>query len=479
MATTLLVGEVGFMGEATDMCKMTCDADEYLDTDTIDGEDGTVVCKKCVPGTTRKAGDALVADGVTMVAGAAAPKMVNADTMSLEMPALTQCHVVYCPKDTHVDGKGGCCACEPGKTNTPTQRFGGKENRNLDSSWADYQDASNLGDPKECVAKTCAEDEYNTGKEGAYTCAVCETGKTNPAGDEQSSPVAGACSTPACGIIKGLFHRWDTSTKTCIACEAWETSAVSTKSTSTTTDAACAPLTCAKDQYVADDEFHTCQNCAIAEQTAPAGASRATPNSAACVYLTCAANQFVNHQKECSACPAGTLFSGAPLQRTQANKVLGEHVCTQSGSSDFHPRAVCAKDFHVVNHMCVACPAGSTNMGGDDPNSVVNSYCENDASRPNLDKHSACVIDTHVRAHACVKCPVGTTNAAGDDPHYFNTACTAEICHENFKVACTGDGDAKVCTCTACPAPTDAGAGVHLTNTAGDDCSKGVNTFCV
>jgi hypothetical protein len=154
-------------------------------------------------------------------------------------------------------------------------------------------------------------------------------------------------------------------------------------------------------------------------------------------------------------------------------------VCKNSGTIDQHPLASCLVNQHVVNHACTACPTGFTNAAGDNPNTSVNTYCDAPAAAAKI-KHSACAANERVVNHACTACPVGTTNAAGDDPHYFDTACTPTICSENFHVKCTVTDGVTACVCAACPAVAGADAGgIHLTNTAGDDCSKGVNTSCV
>jgi hypothetical protein len=120
------------------------------------------------------------------------------------------------------------------------------------------------------------------------------------------------------------------------------------------------------------------------------------------------------------------------------------------------------------------------------------------------------LANEYVKGHKCEKCPVGMLNKAGDDPHYFDTACTPEICHENHYVQCTGTvkGGDRACACQPCAkvvpkhegnthtglALTNNGPGhaksadgsiagsldgIHLTNTAGDDCSLGETTQCV
>jgi len=139
--------------------------------------------------------------------------------------------------------------------------------------------------------------------------------------------------------------------------------------------------------------------------------------------------------------------------------------------------AKCLADFHVVNYACVACATG-TNAAGDDPNLPMNTECDA-AVVPVVQKHGPlCGANERVVNHACTACPVGTKNDAGDDPHYYDTACTAEICKENFKVSCTVVNSKTVCTCAPCNVPA---AGPHThgsTNAAGDDCSLGVSTMC-
>jgi hypothetical protein len=457
-------------GAATAFCKSTCATDEYLSTATVDGAANTIVCKKCAMGKTRTAGDAIVMSGVALPAGGAAPV-----TGAYGAPDLTQCATVYCPENTHRDGKGTCCACAAGKQRTPWSfAIADGAPDDLDSTaWAASQAAT--GAAEACHDVICGKDQYNTGKAGGYTCAACPAGQTNPEGDLASADAPGSCSLPACGLIAGIYHRWDHTASACVACKIWETSneATHTDAGASTT---CAPLTCAVNQYVANDDDHTCTACPTGK-TAAAGTSRALPSH--CDVTYCAANEFVNSQTECSACPVGTTSVAMP--RTAAAKAVGVNACTNSGTDDFHPLATCAANFHVVNHLCTACPTGYTNAAGDDPNTSVNTYCDAPSAAALL-KHSACAANEHVKDHLCAACPVGTTNAAGDDPHYFDTECTATICSENQHVSCTtvaGPPAVTTCVCAACPAVAGADAGIHLTNPAGDDCSTGVSTQCV
>jgi len=498
------VGLPASLATAANFCKGECAVNEHVVL--LDGDDkinaikgGTYACQKCPKGKNRVAGDKLVRAGVVLPAGADLPVKAT-----YAAPMVTACSTIYCPDDTFTDGIGGCCACEPGKTNTAAARH------MTATDWKTKQDATQTkGD---CVDTICAKDFYNTGAspptgDTPYSCKKCPAGKTNPQGDNAADKDAGTCSTPACGIINGIYHRYDTGT--CVPCEYWQTSVQATAVTAATADAVCVDLKCPEDHYVADDKWHQCKPCA-AGFTAKAGSSRAFPTH--CEIGYCKAGEFVNNDKNCEKCPVGTT-SRAGIPRTDAAKALSTDVCTNT-DQDFVYADLCKKDEHVKDHVCVKCPAGKTNDAGDDPNLNVDTFCDAVPAAA-LVKHSACGENERVEDHRCIKCPVGTTNQAGDDPHYFDTACTPEICHENHHVVCTGaKTDVKrQCTCKPCPkvpvtheGNTHQGVdltnngpgpnakpnalladgsiagsldGIHLTNTAGDDCSLNEDTYCV
>jgi len=111
---------------------------------------------------------------------------------------------------------------------------------------------------------------------------------------------------------------------------------------------------------------------------------------------------------------------------------------------------LCAVNEFVSNKVCVSCPAGTTNVAGDDP-SGGNTSCD-----PTL-----CAVNEYVSSNQCVACPAGTTNAAGDNASGGNTSCDATICAVNEFVQNNA--------CKTCP--------VGTINEAGDDAS-GSNTSC-
>jgi hypothetical protein len=190
--------------------------------------------------------------------------------------------------------------------------------------------------------------------------------------------------------------------------------------------------------------------------------------------------------KICRACPAGTTSAAGALRTS----TVGIAACTDSGSDT--AVSTCLIHYHVASNVCVKCEAGKTNVAGDDP-SGPDTSCDTPAADP---PHATlCVANERVLNHACATCPVGTTNAAGDDPHYHDTECAATICAENYRVVCT-DSTGEIapdattglmpatrtptsCTCVACNTPDNDGGRLHLTNTAGDDCSLMATTTCV
>jgi len=112
--------------------------------------------------------------------------------------------------------------------------------------------------------------------------------------------------------------------------------------------------------------------------------------------------------------------------------------------------AGCAENHHVVNHACVACPAGSGRPAGDDDDG-------NDTSCTPI----VCAANQYVSGNACVACAPGSTRPAGDDATGANTSCSPTLCAANQYVS----GHA----CVAC-AP-------GSTRPAGDN-ATGADTSC-
>ena len=225
----------------------------------------------------------------------------------------------------------------------------------------------------------------------------------------------------------------------------------------------CTPLSCLINQKVQAD--HTCLDCNAWESAIVS--TRAVPTS--CVVKSCAVNEWVDSTHAdniCRPCPAGT--AAAATLRTATTGIA---VCVDTAAAT----EKCLANQKVVSHACVACATGYTNAANDDPNGADTTCDAVSAAAATPAVHTKCAVDFHVVNHACAACPVGTTNAAGDDTHYHDTACTAVTCLENYHVDC--DTTPGKCVCKACNA--DSNAELLWTNTAGDDCSLGVSTFCV
>jgi hypothetical protein len=411
----------------------------------------------------------------TVEGGTAGPTSVA----DVRTTPVTVCTDVYCPDNTVRDTSGNCCACAAGKTRNLVNSAAG----NL-AAYEDEQKASVVNDEKFCTATTCLVNTYNTGSTpatatapystsaAAFSCQACPTGKVTDAGDDASDAAQGMCHDVACGQDKigtaTLYHKFDHTTNTCIACKSWETAP---EGILTTADAStvCTPLSCTVDQYVAADATHTCTDCEKWEESAIQ--TRASPTT--CTVKSCAADEWVDatHADNiCRACPAG--FTSSAMLRTDTTGIA---ACAHTTAAHTN---MCAANHYVKSHACVPCATGFTNALGDNPlgvDTVCDAVAPAAAATPAV--HTLCAADEHVVNHACAACPMGTTNAVGDDTHYHDTACKATLCKENFRVDCTGSGATKACVCVACNA--DNNADLHWTNTAGDDCSKGVSTVCV
>jgi hypothetical protein len=409
-----------------------------------------------------------VAPGDTTLTPLLAAGAVSPAAASVMTTPATVCTPVYCPDDTVRDTSGNCCACAAGKTRNDANTAG-----NL-AAYEALQLATTVNAAQTCVATLCKTDEYNTGAAGGFACAACADGKTNVLGDDASAAVAGVCHDVSCGKdgvgASMLYHRFDFVGKKCVACNSWEAAPEGIVIATATESTECTALTCAINEYVAAD--HTCTTCA-AWESATAGASRATPTT--CTVGSCTVNEWVDatHADNiCRPCPAGTEAATTTLR----TDTTGIAVCKDTAAAT----QLCKENQYVSSHACVACATGFTNAAGDDP-TLADTVCDAVpavAATPAV--HTLCAADEHVVNHACVACPVGTKNAAKDDTHYHDTACAAEICLENFHVECTGTGATKACVCKACGMEgQERPEEILKTNTAGDDCSKGVTTFCV
>ena len=461
---------VGPLGSS--QCKGACLVNEYLARAKIDGVADSYHCVKCAPGKSRPAGDIIVLAGEKVAAGGAPPVHGTAQAPK----SATSCADVYCPDNTVRDASGNCCACAVGTT----RNLANSKAADL-AAYEALQLATTLNSAQTCTATSCAQGYYNDGVPTEPTtpttgsCKACAAGKTNVAGDDASSTTAGVCHDTTCGKIGNVFHGFNLASKTCVVCEAWETAPEATVVATATANVACTPLSCRINQKVDADADHKCVNCNTWESAIVS--TRAVPTS--CAVKSCAVNEWVESDspdKICKPCVPGT--SSVATLRTDTTK---QAVCVKSTSNSrmqgIGGFAKCLADFHVVNYACVACATG-TNAAGDDPNLPMNTECDA-AVVPVVQKHGPlCGANERVVNHACTACPVGTKNDAGDDPHYYDTACTAEICKENFKVSCTVVNSKTVCTCAPCNVPA---AGPHThgsTNAAGDDCSLGVSTMC-
>jgi hypothetical protein len=145
---------------------------------------------------------------------------------------------------------------------------------------------------------------------------------------------------------------------------------------------------------------------------------------------------------------------------------------------------LCAAGSAVLNHACIACPAGFTSLAGDDPNAEKDTFiaphtkASGSSCYPSVavvphtnevghTPNDLCAANEHVVNHVCTACAAGKTNTAGDDRHHHDTECTTTYCSTNEYVSSN--------VCTACPVHGATGGPTY--NTAGDDAS-GPDTKC-
>lgn len=347
-------------------------------------------------------------------------------------------------------------------------------------------------------------------------CVACSPGKSRAAGDDasQTSTIA----NPDAPIVDG------------------------NPQITGIRDTYCAAVSCAANEHVA---AHTCETCppgsvnplskpvygcfspmstCTGTQTADTDGDGSTDCAAVAAFVTHRIESNCPTSDGCSFSP-GSAVDGADSEEecTRENTgvdtpnvwrvdpaaaLVGDDASGVDTSCD---AILCAADERVVDHVCVSCPAGTTNEAGDDSSLTVSDAvgdCEAPDGSTACDIHdghkaacttpgvwvtasqwetgtandvapvdgdgTACVWDVsldstcdpilcaeneHVVGNACVSCGVTMENPAGDDASGADTTCAT--CAENHYVS---QG-----TCTACDA--------SLTRPAGDAVG-GSDTSC-
>jgi len=151
-----------------------------------------------------------------------------------------------------------------------------------------------------------------------------------------------------------------------------------------------------------------------------------------------------------------TLASGSTCQPTCNSGYVasGSSSCTMGTLTEAtcDEATKCGANEKVVDHACVACPAGKTSTGSHD-SSGPDTTCQ----------ATLCGVHEKVSGHECVACPAGKTNSpGGDDASGSDTTCQATLCGVHEKVS----GH----ECVACPA--------GKANSPGGDDASGSDTTC-
>ena len=123
------------------------------------------------------------------------------------------------------------------------------------------------------------------------------------------------------------------------------------------------------------------------------------------------------------------LLATLPLDRTGAPRTLPY----SAGAYESDVACGCARNEHVSNGVCVACPSGDWRWPGDvtpGPNTACSvTFCD---------------VNQYVVSNQCAPCAPGSVNAAGDDARGADTSCDKARCAEGQRV--------QNAACVACPA---------------------------
>jgi hypothetical protein len=347
-------------------------------------------CTKCPDHMTRPAGDLLSGSATTCVA----KTCTNADGPD----GKAKCKDDGCFINDHNE----CQKCPTWEDNTAHKDLSAlKRDAKASATAADRRGAM-------CTPKTCAKD-----------FSVEITGKCwSDGSDITANPNCGANNDEMCDnkvSCEATTHdndqnalRWEKTGAKCVACPAGKTIAAHADGKSLSTD-----------QVSTECTFTT-----IAAETRKA---------------RCKAGEAVK-DGACVACPAGFTSAAGDDPNSKTNTFLPPHG-RSSGSS-------CYRNVDPISH------------------SVAHKHGDG------AEESELCKANFYVKNHVCTACPAGTTNAAGDDAHYHDTVCTPTLCKANEYV--------KAHKCVPCPAHPNLPNGAapsFQSNTAGDDAS-GPDTQC-
>ena len=202
-----------------------------------------------------------------------------------------------------------CADCNPGSTN------------------AAGDDAS--GTDTACDATLCAANEYVSGN----ACAVCASGTTNAAGDDASGTDT-ACDATLCAANEYV------SGNACAACAAGTTNAAGDDASGT--DTACDATLCAADEYVSGNACVACE----------AGKTNAAGDDASGADTTCACPSPYSGS-ECDICMVDTISSAAD-NTALLGGFLSDVGCTTIDFSNLPDRVFLVHSLHVDRDVSIA-----------------------------------------------------------------------------------------------------------------------------
>jgi hypothetical protein len=325
----------------------------------------------------------------------------------------TTCYDHYCPDNFIVVGNR-CQACAAGKT----------------KAWGSGVSGVGSADAGTCDATLCAKDQY---VDASHVCQPCAAGTTIAYTGTNGAAEATKAGDASLGVTTChatvCQENYYVSSKTCVACPANKMRTAGDDARGA--DTVCAIRSCLVNQYVTAGL--TCENC-------PAGTKKTVLTdrsvTTTCDDIKCATDERVVG-KVCVPCPegqgnvAGDVASGADTTCDHGTNGQHEWEGMAGGADHTAIATACAVNEMVLNHACVACPAGhfapagALRVGED-------TYCSK--TSPTTAAPLTCDTDEHVVDHVCTACPTHYVNAAGDVRNHQNTYCTKKLCAVDQKV---------------------------------------------
>lgn len=197
------------------------------------------------------------------------------------------------------------------------------------------------------------------------------------------------------------------------------------------------PFVCQENERV---ESNACVACpegssnpagddATGDDTACACNAGTVADGMMCIPILCDVDQWVNELHLCVSCPANSTNEA----NDDASGVDTRCDCDEGFGGDGQTSCrfgECDTDFRVQADECVACPDNSMNAAGDlieGPNTECECNPGTTGNGTDSCEPVQCAAMQRVENNACVACPDNSTNAANDDASGEDTECDCDV----------------------------------------------------